>query len=167
MRLLTRSDFDGLGCAALLKEAGIIDDIKFVHPKDMQDGKVDVTENDILANVPYVPDCGMWFDHHSSEQERQAHCGFKGDCDPTAASAARVIYNYFGGQDKFPDEHLRDLVAAALIAIVSHARYDGQGVGAADREGQPANDQQWPANDPADRPRRTGPPRTSLPSCHR
>jgi nanoRNase/pAp phosphatase (c-di-AMP/oligoRNAs hydrolase) len=54
MRLLTRSDFDGLGCAALLKEQGIIDDIKFVHPKDIQDGKIDVDENDILANIPYV-----------------------------------------------------------------------------------------------------------------
>ena len=112
MRLLTRSDFDGLGCAVLLKEAGVIDDIKFVHPKDMQDGKVEVTDNDVLANVPYVPGCGMWFDHHSSEQERQAHGGFEGACDPTAASAARVIYTHYGGRDAFPDGHLRDLVAA-------------------------------------------------------
>ena len=112
MRLLTRSDFDGLGCAALLKEAGIIDDIKFVHPKDVQDGKVDVTAEDILANVPYVSGCGLWFDHHSSEEERRAHGRFEGECDPTAASAARVIYNYYGGRKKFPSDHLRDLVAA-------------------------------------------------------
>ena len=68
MRLLTRSDFDGLACAVLLREAGVIDDRKFVHPKDVQDGIVEVTENDVLANIPYVPGCGLWFDHHSSKK---------------------------------------------------------------------------------------------------
>ena len=66
MRLLTRSDFDGLACAVFLKEAGVIDHWKFVHPKDLQDGLVEVTREDCLANVPFVEGCGMWFDHHSS-----------------------------------------------------------------------------------------------------
>ena len=70
MRLVTRSDFDGLACGALLKEAGIIDSWKFAHPKDLQDGLVPVDENDCLANVPFVEGCGLWFDHHSSEHER-------------------------------------------------------------------------------------------------
>ena len=70
MRLITRSDFDGLACGALLKEAGIIDHWKFAHPKDLQDGLIEVNENDCLANVPYVEGCGLWFDHHSSEHER-------------------------------------------------------------------------------------------------
>ena len=78
MRLLTRSDFDGLGCAALLKELGMLDEIKFVHPKDVQDGQFEATSNDILANVPYVPGCGLWFDHHSSEVERNAAGQFEG-----------------------------------------------------------------------------------------
>jgi hypothetical protein len=96
MRLITRSDFDGLVCAAILKELGIIDDIHFVHPKDVQDGKVPVTDNDVLANVPYVKGCGLWFDHHSSEQQRLAlHGQFEGACEPEP-SAARVIANYYG-----------------------------------------------------------------------
>ena len=70
MRLVTRSDFDGLACGALLKEAGIIDSWKFAHPKDLQDGLIEVNENDCLANVPFVEGCGLWFDHHSSEHER-------------------------------------------------------------------------------------------------
>ncbi len=70
MRLLTRSDFDGLACGVLLAEKGIIDDYKFVHPKDVQAGKVEVTKNDVLANIPYAPGCGLWFDHHASEEER-------------------------------------------------------------------------------------------------
>ena len=70
MRLVTRSDFDGLACAVLLKEAGIIESRLFVHPKDVQDGLVEVNENDVLANVPYAEGCGLWFDHHSSEEER-------------------------------------------------------------------------------------------------
>lgn len=112
MRLLTRSDFDGLGCAALLKEKGMIEDIKFVHPKDIQDGKIEVNEHDILANIPYVRGCGLWFDHHSSEMERQAHGAFRGRSDPSAASAARVIYEYYGGAEAFEAPHLEDLVRA-------------------------------------------------------
>ena len=95
MRLITRSDFDGLACAALLEELGIVDSIFYTHPKDLQDGKVPVTENDVLANVPYVEGCGLWFDHHSSEQERLNIKGkFKGACE-MEPSAARVVYNYY------------------------------------------------------------------------
>jgi nanoRNase/pAp phosphatase (c-di-AMP/oligoRNAs hydrolase) len=103
MRLITRSDFDGLACAVLLVEAGVVDEYKFVHPKDVQDGAVQVTSNDVLTNVPYVPGCGMWFDHHSSEKERlalQTEFQFKGASKP-APSCARVIYEYFGGAEKF------------------------------------------------------------------
>lgn len=112
MRLLTRSDFDGLGSAVLLKEVGLIDEIKFVHPKDIQDGKIEVTANDILANIPYVKGCGLWFDHHSSEEERKAYGKFEGVNDPSAPSAASVIYNYYGGDKKFSGVHFKNLVAA-------------------------------------------------------
>lgn len=102
MRLITRSDFDGLACAVFLKHAGIIDELTFAHPKDLQDGLVKVTKNDCLANVPYVEGCGLWFDHHSSEQERQVmEHGYKGDCRHSP-SAAHVIYDYYGGKEKFP-----------------------------------------------------------------
>lgn len=102
MRLITRSDFDGLACGALLKEAGIIDNWKFAHPKDLQDGLVEVNENDCLANVPYVEGCGLWFDHHSSEHERlQLEGRYKGESRITP-SCARIIYEYYGGREKFP-----------------------------------------------------------------
>jgi nanoRNase/pAp phosphatase (c-di-AMP/oligoRNAs hydrolase) len=103
MRLLTRSDFDGLACAVLLVEEGVVDEFKFVHPKDVQDGKVEVTENDVLANVPFVPGCGLWFDHHSSEWERlklYEKFKYKGRSEKEL-SCARVIYNYYGGSKKF------------------------------------------------------------------
>ncbi len=100
MRLLTRSDFDGLACGVLLKHIGIIDEFKFVHPKDLQDGLVEVTENDCLANVPYVPGCGLWFDHHLSEHERGSiKEDYKGE-SRIADSCAHVIYDYYGA-DKF------------------------------------------------------------------
>ncbi len=102
MRLITRSDFDGLVCGALLKEAGIIDSWKFAHPKDLQDGLVKVNENDCLANVPFVDGCGLWFDHHSSEHERLELTGkYKGESRLTP-SCARIIYEYYGGQQRFP-----------------------------------------------------------------
>lgn len=101
MRLLTRSDFDGLACGALLKDLGIIDSWKFVHPKDIQDGLVEATENDVLANIPYVKGAGLWFDHHSSESERLGAIEFKGE-SRLADSAARVIYDYYGGKAKMP-----------------------------------------------------------------
>ena len=110
MRLLTRSDFDGLACATLLKELGIIDHWKFVHPKDIQDGLVDVTDNDVLANIPYVKGCKMWFDHHSSESERLGKdIEFEGE-SRIAPSAARVIYEYYGGKEKLP--HFENMVVA-------------------------------------------------------
>lgn len=112
MILITRSDFDGLGCAALLNETGLISDIKFVHPKDVQDGKIEVDENCILANTPYLKGCGLWFDHHSSEAERLAYGEFKGVSDPSALSAARVIYDYYGGDQKFKNPCLKELVEA-------------------------------------------------------
>ncbi|MCR5498816.1 MAG: exopolyphosphatase [Acetatifactor sp.] len=102
MRLITRSDFDGLVCGALLLEAGVVDSWKFAHPKDLQDGLVPVTEDDCLANVPYVEGCGLWFDHHSSEHERLGLAGkYKGDSRLTP-SCARIVYEYYGGKDRFP-----------------------------------------------------------------
>ncbi len=102
VRLVTRLDFDGLVCGALLLEAGIIDHWKFAHPKDLQDGLVDINEEDCLANVPYVEGCGLWFDHHSSEHERLALEGkYKGESRITP-SCARIIYEYYGGAERFP-----------------------------------------------------------------
>ncbi len=100
-RLVTRSDFDGLVCAVLLKELDMIDDILFVHPKDMQDGKVDITSRDVTTNLPYVEGCHLAFDHHLSEtirnDERENHIIL-----PEAPSAARVVYDYYGGRARFP-----------------------------------------------------------------
>lgn len=101
-RLVTRSDFDGLVCAVLLKELDLINEIKFVHPKDMQDGKIEITANDITTNLPYVAGAHIAFDHHESETlrntgERKNHVIF-----PDAPSAARVVYEYYGGKSAFP-----------------------------------------------------------------
>ena len=99
-RLITRSDFDGLVCAVLLKQMDLIDDIKFVHPKDMQDGKIEVTDRDITTNLPYVPGVHLSFDHHSSETMRNVvltnHI-----IHPDAPSAARVVFDHYGGSSRF------------------------------------------------------------------
>lgn len=102
LRLLTRSDFDGLVCGVLLKEAGIIDNYLFTHPHDIQDGAVNVTQNDVLANIPYSPGCGLWFDHHASEGQTKSllQYNFTGACRP-AKSCARIIYEYYGGGERF------------------------------------------------------------------
>lgn len=102
-RLITRSDFDGLVCAALLREMGMLEDVMFVHPKDMQDGLIEVTSRDIITNLPYVSDCHLCFDHHCSEATRNGALTRQNYIlDPDADSAARVVYNYFGGAERFP-----------------------------------------------------------------
>ncbi|MDO4404369.1 MAG: exopolyphosphatase [Atopobiaceae bacterium] len=103
-RLVTRSDFDGLVCAMILKEKGLIDEIKFVHPKDVQDGKVDITSNDITTNLPFDPRVGIAFDHHESELTRNAGVDYVGRyiIDGDAKSAARVVYDYYGGKEALP-----------------------------------------------------------------
>jgi nanoRNase/pAp phosphatase (c-di-AMP/oligoRNAs hydrolase) len=110
-RLVTRSDMDGLVCGTLLKYLGIIDEISFVHPKDMQDGKIEITEDDITTNLPYVDGVHIAFDHHFSEtlrnEKRDNHIII-----PEAPSAAEVVYQYYGGDKKFPAS-FKDMMDAA------------------------------------------------------
>ncbi len=101
-RLITRSDMDGLVCGILLKELDLIDDIMFAHPKDMQDGLIDVDENDITTNLPYTPAAFICFDHHESETHRTTGEKPNHIIDAHAPSAARVVYDYFGGKSAFP-----------------------------------------------------------------
>ncbi len=113
-RLITRSDFDGLVCAVLLKELNLIepDEILFVHPKDMQDGKIEVTDRDITTNLPYVEGVHLAFDHHASEIERVGDHRENHIIDPVAMSAARVVFDHYGGEANFPmiDEDMMDAV---------------------------------------------------------
>ncbi|PKM76674.1 MAG: exopolyphosphatase [Firmicutes bacterium HGW-Firmicutes-15] len=102
-RLVTRSDFDGLVCAVILRELGLIDEIKFVHPKDMQDGKIEITGRDITTNLPYVEGVSLSFDHHESEIIRLNGPRDNNIIDPHAPSAARVVYNYYGGKKALPN----------------------------------------------------------------
>ena len=101
-RLVTRSDFDGLVCAVLLNELNLIDEIKFVHPKDMQDGKVDISARDITTNLPYVAGAHLAFDHHLSETIRNTSERANHIIDANVPSAARVVYDYYGGKSAFP-----------------------------------------------------------------
>ncbi len=119
-RLVTRSDFDGLVCAVLLKEIDLIDDILFVHPKDMQDGKIDVSDNDISTNLPYVQGIHLCFDHHYSETIRNV--SHKNHIiNPNAPSAARVVYDYYGGEKVFKNvsKDMMDAVDKADMAKFS------------------------------------------------
>ncbi|MDR3157719.1 MAG: exopolyphosphatase [Zoogloeaceae bacterium] len=114
-RLVTRSDFDGLVCAVLFNELGIIDDIKFVHPKDMQDGKIDINYRDITTNLPYAPEAHLSFDHHLSETLRNVGERKNHIIDANAPSAARVVYDYYGGKSAFP------VVSEEMMAAVDKA----------------------------------------------
>jgi nanoRNase/pAp phosphatase (c-di-AMP/oligoRNAs hydrolase) len=124
-RLLTRSDFDGLVCAILLKELGILGSIEFVHPKDVQDGKIEVTANDILTNLPYVPGCHLCFDHHPSEEIRTKESpGPNHVLMGGADSAARVLYNYYG-RAAFPNVDTRML---AEVDKADSAKFDREDI---------------------------------------
>jgi nanoRNase/pAp phosphatase (c-di-AMP/oligoRNAs hydrolase) len=103
-RLITRSDFDGLVCAILLKHLDLINDIAFVHPKDMQDGTISISDNDITTNLPYVADAHLVFDHHLSETLRNTGNRPNHIIDPDVPSAARVVWKHYGGEEAFPKE---------------------------------------------------------------
>jgi nanoRNase/pAp phosphatase (c-di-AMP/oligoRNAs hydrolase) len=121
-RLITRSDMDGLVCAVFLKYLNIIDDIKFAHPKDMQDGKVEVTPSDITTNLPFVEGVHMCFDHHVSEtlrnEARENHIII-----PNAPSAAEVVFRYYGGWERFP-RHFEPMLLAANKADTASFEID-------------------------------------------
>ena len=114
-RLVTRSDMDGLVCAVLLQELGMIDDIRFVHPKDVQDGIIDLTEDDITTNLPYVEGVHLAFDHHHSETVRVEGGRPNHIIDPLAPSATRVVYDHFGGRKAFPG------ISEEMLAAVDKA----------------------------------------------
>jgi len=114
-RLVTRSDFDGLVCAMLLKQVALIDEITFVHPKDVQDGVVEITSRDITTNLPYRPEAHLAFDHHASELLRNGGGQPNYIIDANAPSAARVVYDYFGGESAFP------YIAPELMRAVDQA----------------------------------------------
>jgi len=128
VRLLTRSDFDGSVCAALLQELDLADKIVYIHPKDLQDNKIAVTEDDIIANVPFVEGCGLWFDHHSSEHERLELAGkFKGASE-LAPSTAQVIYDYYKKDKNFAGklEKFENLIKIA--GIVDSAQFGSEDI---------------------------------------
>ena len=100
MRVVYRGDFDGTVCAAMLLEIDMCDELLQVHPQDVQDGKVEITDQDILCNVPYHPDCHMWFDHHTSELNRVDFPTAYEGLTRYAPSAASLVYEYF--KDDFP-----------------------------------------------------------------
>ena len=123
-RLVTRSDFDGLVCAVLLRVLDMIDEIAFVHPKDVQDGVTEITERDILTNLPFAPGAHLVFDHHHSETLRN-----KGDrsnhiIDPDAPSAARVIYDHYGGAERFPEVSEELMLAVDQADSADYALHD-------------------------------------------
>jgi nanoRNase/pAp phosphatase (c-di-AMP/oligoRNAs hydrolase) len=122
-RLVTRSDFDGLVAAALLRQIGLVDEIKFVHPKDMQDGKVEISGSDITTNLPYVAGVHLAFDHHPSEQLRIDGTPDNWVMDSGALSTARVVYDHFGGAERFPQfgEEIMQAVDSADAARFTEA----------------------------------------------
>ncbi|MFI5954652.1 exopolyphosphatase [Cryptosporangium sp. NPDC051539] len=120
-RLVTRSDFDGLVCAVLLRMLDLVDEITFVHPKDVQDGSVEITDRDILTNLPYAPQAHLVFDHHHSETLRLGSTAENHIIDPDAPSAARVVFDHYGGRERFAEvsDEIMDAVDRA-----DSAQYD-------------------------------------------
>jgi hypothetical protein len=98
MRLVTRGDLDGLTCAVLITSVEDVDEVLLLHPQDITDKRLAVTEDDILANLPYAPGCGKWFDHHLlTDSNEKPPEGFEGRY-ALAPSAARVVYEYYLGR---------------------------------------------------------------------
>lgn len=102
MRIVTRPDFDGIVCAVLLRKAEDIDkDILWTEPNEIQKGQVNIFKDDIMANLPWSSDCGLWFDHHISNKPDK---DFQGAFE-IAPSAARVIYEYYKERKKLNNDY--------------------------------------------------------------
>jgi hypothetical protein len=131
MRLVTRADFDGLVCGALVTKFENIDDYLFVEPKFMQDGLVEIRDGDIITNLPYHPNCTLWFDHHITNTTPDfpkpimiGKGGFR-----LAPSAARVVYEYYTevgnshqalGSSRIPAEEIIAFLGSERIKYLLH-----------------------------------------------
>lgn len=91
-RIITRPDFDGVVCAVLLK-AAIGDHLTILwgQPAEMQNGKIEVDSDDIIANLPFYGNCAIWFDHHISNEPPASYNGLY----RVAPSAAGLVYEYY------------------------------------------------------------------------
>ena len=107
MRIVTRGDLDGLACAVLIASSEGIDDILLVHPQELTEGEVEIREGDIIANLPYHPACSKWFDHHLHVSNAAAPIGYEGRFGQ-APSAARLVYEYYDGENTMP--HFAEMV---------------------------------------------------------
>lgn len=95
MRLVTRGDLDGLVSAVLLTTMENIGSIELIHPQDITDSKFDIMPSDVMANLPYHPNCALWFDHHElTESNLKPPPNYKGK-HALEPSVARVIYDYY------------------------------------------------------------------------
>ncbi|MCU0559808.1 MAG: exopolyphosphatase [Desulfobacterales bacterium] len=128
MRLITRADFDGSVCAALLLEVGLVEEILYAHPNDLQENRIPVGAGDILANVPYVAGCAMWFDHHSSERERLSLQGGFAGLSADAPSAAQVVFDYFRDRPPHGGRLARHAPLVAMAGVVDSGRFSRQDV---------------------------------------
>ncbi|HEY5648555.1 MAG TPA: exopolyphosphatase [Nitrospiria bacterium] len=106
MRLVTRGDLDGLTSAVLISTMENIESIELIHPQDITDNKFKITKNDIMANLPYNPECALWFDHHLlTKSNKKPPEDVKGR-HALAPSTARVIYDYYQSEKLRKFEHL-------------------------------------------------------------
>ncbi len=131
MRLVTRADFDGLVCGALVTKFENVDDHLFVEPKFLQDGLVDIRHGDIITNLPYHPNCSLWFDHHITNTTPDfpqpivlGKGGFR-----LAPSAARVVYEYYSevgmrheatGNSKISGEEILSFLGTERMKYLMH-----------------------------------------------
>lgn len=98
--LFTKSDFDGLVCAALLKNAGMVNNIVFVHGFDVEQGRVEIKEGDIMCNLPETAPCKLCFNYGAGLND--------------AKSSARLVYDYIGENASYEN---KDLVLDLLHAV--------------------------------------------------
>ncbi|RPH92978.1 hypothetical protein EHM69_11520 [candidate division KSB1 bacterium] len=126
--IITHNDFDGLGSAALLSWAFDLDQIRFAGPITIANAEIPITLADIVSDLPYPVECGLWFDHHAGNLVEVKLRGL----DPAsiagrfaeAPSCVRVVFDFLREQDDLPEDFSLLAQEADIIDSFSYANLE-------------------------------------------
>ncbi len=116
-RIITHNDFDGIISACICSYCLGVNFFVFTGPRVVAEARLPITHRDVVCDLPYPLECGLWFDHHEGNLEEVRYRKIDPATIPgrfeALPSCAHVVYNHF--HDRHLPDHFPELVAQADI----------------------------------------------------
>ena len=118
-KIVTHNDFDGMVSASLCSWVLKIQKVIFAGPLTIARSQITITEKDVVCDLPYPLQCGLWFDHHEGNLQELALRKIDPKSIPgrfdSKPSCSRVVYEYFSEKAELPFYFLKAVEEADVI----------------------------------------------------